>query len=79
MRNFPEWILSFMAIASIGGVAVAINAWSPLEALTHCFTNSGCKVAIVDPERAATLTPSLAALRDAGCAHVFVARTRTAP
>ena len=26
MRNYPEWILSFMAVTSIGGIAVAMNA-----------------------------------------------------
>ena len=77
MRNYPEWVTTFMAIASMGAIAVAVNAWSPLEALTHCFANSGCKVAIVDVERAAVLVPSRQALREAGCEHVFVARTRT--
>ncbi|KAK4705766.1 hypothetical protein P7C70_g424, partial [Phenoliferia sp. Uapishka_3] len=79
MRNVPEWILSFMAITSMGGIAVAINAWSPLEALVHCFNNSGCKVAVVDPERAAVLVPALSAIREGGCASIFVARTASAP
>ena len=27
MRNYPEWMLAFEAITSIGGVAVAMNEW----------------------------------------------------
>ena len=30
MRNYPEWILAFKAITSIGAIAVAMNAlWQP--------------------------------------------------
>ena len=32
MRNFPEWVLAFTAVTSIGAVAVAMNAlWRPDE------------------------------------------------
>ena len=32
MRNYPEWILAFMATSSVGGIAVAMNAlWQPDE------------------------------------------------
>ena len=31
MRNFPEWISSFVAIVSVGGVAVPLNAWWQTE------------------------------------------------
>jgi hypothetical protein len=58
----------------LGAVAVAVNAWSPLEPLTHCLTNSGCKLAIVDAERAAILVPSMPALHAAGCQAVLVVR-----
>ena len=27
MRNYPEWIIAFAAITSVGGVAVSLNAW----------------------------------------------------
>jgi long-chain acyl-CoA synthetase len=27
MRNFPEWIASFVAVTSVGAVAVPLNAW----------------------------------------------------
>ena len=51
MRNFPEWILAFTAITSIGAVAVAMNAlWQP-EEMEYGLRDSGAKVFFADPER----------------------------
>ena len=27
MRNYPEWVIAFMAITAIGRIAVPMNAW----------------------------------------------------
>jgi long-chain acyl-CoA synthetase len=51
MRNFPEWVLAFMAITSIGGIAVAMNSmWQPDE-MAYGLTDSGAKVLFADGER----------------------------
>ncbi|MAE96951.1 MAG: fatty acid--CoA ligase [Deltaproteobacteria bacterium] len=51
MRNYPEWILGFMATTSIGGIAVAMNAlWQPDE-LAYGLEDSGAKVFLADEER----------------------------
>ena len=51
MRNYPEWILSFMAVTAIGGIAVAMNAlWRPDE-MAFGLSDSGAKVLIADQER----------------------------
>ena len=51
MRNYPEWILTFMAITSIGGVAVAMNSlWKP-EEMSYGLRDSGAKLLIADEER----------------------------
>ena len=51
MRNYPEWILSFMAVTAVGGIAVAMNAlWRPDE-MAFGLTDSGAKVLIADQER----------------------------
>ena len=51
MRNYPEWILSFMAATSIGGIAVAMNAlWRPDE-MAFGLADSGARVLIADQER----------------------------
>lgn len=51
MRNFPEWILAFGAITSVGAIAVAMNAlWTP-EEMHYGLTDSGAKVLFADQER----------------------------
>jgi long-chain acyl-CoA synthetase len=51
MRNYPEWILAFTAITSIGAVAVAMNAhWQP-EEMAYGLADSGARVLIADQER----------------------------
>jgi long-chain acyl-CoA synthetase len=52
MRNYPEWILAFTAITSIGAVAVAINALWPTDEMAHAITDCGAKVVFADRERA---------------------------
>jgi len=51
MRNYPEWIIGFMAITSIGGVAVAMNSlWQP-EEMAYGLTDSGARLLLADEER----------------------------
>jgi long-chain acyl-CoA synthetase len=51
MRNFPEWILAFTAVTSLGAVAVAMNAlWRP-EELAYGLEDSGAKLLFADQER----------------------------
>ena len=51
MRNFPEWILAFTAVTSVGAIAVAMNAlWRP-EEMAYGLTDSGARVLIADQER----------------------------
>lgn len=57
MRNYPEWIIAFQAITSIGAVAVALNAWWTTDELEYGFEDCGAKVAVCDQERAERLAP----------------------
>ncbi|MFZ3006430.1 MAG: class I adenylate-forming enzyme family protein [Phenylobacterium sp.] len=51
MRNYPEWILGFMAATSIGAIAVAMNAlWQPHE-MDYGLKDSGAKLLLADQER----------------------------
>jgi long-chain acyl-CoA synthetase len=52
MRNYPEWITSFAAILSVGGISVSLNAWWTEEELDFALRDSTPKVLIVDQERA---------------------------
>ena len=51
MRNYPEWMLAFCAITSVGGVAVAMNAHWQADDLTHALQDSGARVLFADNER----------------------------
>lgn len=51
LRNYPEWVLAFMAITSLGAIAVAMNAlWQPDE-LAYGLTDCGARVLFADAER----------------------------
>ena len=51
MRNYPEWIYIYMAVTSIGCVAVPLNSWWQGEELDYGITHSEAKVFIGDDER----------------------------
>ena len=62
MRNYPEWVMSFAAITSIGGIAVAMNAWWTADEMDYGLEDSGAKVLICDTERLERATASMARL-----------------
>ncbi|MDG1120535.1 MAG: class I adenylate-forming enzyme family protein, partial [SAR86 cluster bacterium] len=51
MRNYPEWINSYIAVTSIGAVAVPLNSWWTGEELEYGITHSESTVFIGDDER----------------------------
>jgi long-chain acyl-CoA synthetase len=51
MRNNPQWCIAFMAIVSIGAIAVPMNAWWTSEELQYGFADSGACIVISDPQR----------------------------
>ncbi|HLM64555.1 MAG TPA: class I adenylate-forming enzyme family protein [Acidimicrobiales bacterium] len=51
MRNYPEWIVSFAAITSIGAIAVALNAWWTADELEYALDDSTPTVLMGDRER----------------------------
>ncbi|MDG2336343.1 MAG: class I adenylate-forming enzyme family protein [Myxococcota bacterium] len=59
MRNYPEWIMSFAAITSVGGIAVCMNAWWKKDEMAYGLEDSGAKVLIADSERIKVAEPSL--------------------
>ena len=60
MRNYPEWVLAFTAITSIGAIAVAMNAHWQTDEMVYGLTDSGAKVLFADAERLDRLAPSAA-------------------
>jgi long-chain acyl-CoA synthetase len=57
MRNYPEWIQAFMAITSIGAIAVAMNAWWTTEELDYGLRDCGARLVILDEERLERMEP----------------------
>src|SRR5258706_467398 len=61
MRNYPEWIVAFAAITSVGGVAVSLNAWWTADETDFGLRDSGSRVLIPHPERVERAAATLAA------------------
>ena len=59
MRNYPEWLVSFMGITMFGAVAVPINAWWSEQELLHVIQHSQALLVITDDKRYTILKASL--------------------
>lgn len=51
MRNLPEWIISFVAILSVGAISVSLNAWWTEDELEYAINDAGLSLLIADSER----------------------------
>ncbi len=51
MRNSPEWCISFMAVTSIGAVAVPMNSWWQGDELVFGLQESSASLIILDDAR----------------------------
>ncbi|KIN66210.1 AMP-dependent synthetase and ligase [Sulfitobacter noctilucae] len=61
MRNYPELLALVLAISSMGGVVVFVNAWWTTAELEYALRDSGAKVVFADGPRLERMLP----LRDA--------------
>ena len=57
MRNCPELLQLMMAISSLGGIAVLLNAWWTTEELEYALQDSQAKLIFADADRLTRLTP----------------------
>ncbi|CAA0125546.1 Long-chain-fatty-acid--CoA ligase [Halioglobus japonicus] len=53
MRNYPEWMLAYWAVVSMGAVVVGMNAWWVGKEMEFALKDSTPKVLIADKERLA--------------------------
>lgn len=53
MRNYPEWMLAYWAVVSMGAVVVGMNAWWVKQEMHFALKDSSPKVLICDRERLA--------------------------
>lgn len=65
MRNYPEWVLAFTAITSLGAVAVAMNAHWQADELAYGLNDCGARAVFADQERLDRLVerPPIAGLK----------------
>lgn len=56
-RNNPQWMMAFIGITTVGGVAVPMNGWWTTEELDYGFADSGAKIVVADRARAERLLP----------------------
>ena len=62
MRNYPEWMLSYWAILSVGATVVGMNAWWTGPEMLYALEDSTPKMIIADEERLATFDTISASL-----------------
>ncbi len=75
MRNYPEWVVSYWAILSLGAAAVGMNAWWTTPEMEYGLSDSRPKVLIADEERLERVEPVLETLRANGRLGVISVRT----
>ena len=51
MRNYPEWIISYWAIVSMGAVVVGMNAWWTPTEMAYGLEDCAPKALVIDGER----------------------------
>lgn len=51
MRNYPEWIVAFMAITKLGAIVVPLNAWWQIDEFEYGITHCDAKLVIADHKR----------------------------
>ncbi len=51
MRNYPEWVMSFAAIISVGAISVSMNSWWVEDEIDFALQDSGATVLICDQQR----------------------------
>ncbi len=44
MRNYPEWVVAFCAITSIGAISVSLNAWWTADELDYALDDCAARV-----------------------------------
>ena len=69
MRNYPEWMMAYVATVSIGAVVVPLNSWGQADELEYALNDAGAKLLFCDQQRADYIDARLEALN---CKAVIV-------
>lgn len=58
MRNYPEWLIAFIAITRIGAVVVPLNSWGNTDELRALVDDCQAKLVICDQQRYQLIKPA---------------------
>ena len=75
-RNNPQWMMAFIGVTSVGGVAVPMNAWWTTEELDYGFADSGARIVVADRTRVERLGAYRQKARPADYHHRRLQRPR---
>lgn len=75
MRNYPEWMIAYTAIISIGAIVVPLNSWGSSEELCYSLDDAGANMVVCDQQRLDIISPQLGALE----CQAIVARASEKP
>jgi long-chain acyl-CoA synthetase len=75
MRNYPEWVVSYWAVASLGAALVGMNAWWTTNEMKYGLADSRPSVLIADDERIERVLPILHTLRATQPLHLIAVRS----
>ena len=76
MRNYPEWVMSFGAVVSVGAISVSMNSWWTEPEMDYALRDSLPKVLVCDEQRHAVARAACEAL---GIRVVLVRPTGAVP
>jgi long-chain acyl-CoA synthetase len=70
MRNYPEWMATFIAVVNIGAVIVPINSWGQPAEIAYMVEDAGARIVFCDQQR----YDGLAELMEAAGIDTVIAR-----
>ena len=74
MRNYPEWVVAYWAIVSVGAAVVGMNAWWTPQEMAYGLDDSAPKLLIADRERVERVSEVLDDVRAKGRLAIVAVR-----
>ena len=59
MRNYPEWMMAYVAVISIGAIVVPLNSWGQGDELEYTLRDAGATLVFCDHQRLACIQDRL--------------------
>ena len=59
MRNSPEWLVSFIAVTSLGAIAALVNSRGVADEINYSIESTGCQLILTDEKTSASISAEL--------------------